>query len=359
MSILKPLGVRPKWLRAGFFGPEKSGKTRTGIDLLLGLLNYLKLQGPVVMFDSEGGSDYIGDYARDQFGRDLVGIKSESFADLIACAREAVDIGAVGFFADSITHPSIEVRSSYLKGVNEVRQAKNLPSRKSEIQDVEPIRGKWKPWVDWYKNAPMHVVICGRKQNEWSWEVDEETDKKKLVQTGTKMNAQNEFGYEPSLLIEMARIQVMNGGDKEIAHRATVLADRFPGSNLTGKVFDDPTWESWMPHILRLDGALTTVDTAIKTDHEVGDDGNADWIREKHERVFLCEEIGGELLRAWPGATKEEKVSKAEAVEAAFGTRSWSKVEHMDSQTLKAGLEMIRERVRTAIGSNFSEAGGE
>jgi len=348
MSIIQNLGEGTGYLKAGFFGKEKSGKTRTAVDLLIGAINHLKSEGPIVMFDTEGGSRYLASYFKEQTGKELIGVQSRSFSDLMVLAKEAEEMGASGLLVDSITHPSLELRESYMRRINEVRKAKNLSTRKAEFQDIAPIRGKWASWPDWYINAPMHIVVCGRVQFEWDWETDEETGKKELRRTGAKMRAENEFGYEPSLLVEMERVQLMENSHK-IVHRATVIADRFPDSGLTGLQTDDPTWEFFLPHVqLLIPGAHSLVDTTIKTDHEIGDEGTSEWAKEKRTRAILCEEIQGELMRAWPGQTAAEKKAKVEAVEVAFETRSWTKVESFASDKLRAGLEMVRTQVVTA-----------
>lgn len=349
MSIIQNLSEGVGYLKAGFFGKEKSGKTRTALDLLIGTRNLLGTKGPIVMFDTEKGSPYLARYFKEKTGEDLVGVRSRSFIDLMVVAKEAEEMGAAGFLVDSITHPSDENRDSYIKGVNEVRRAKNLSSRIREFQDIAPIRGKWASWPDWFINAPMHIVVCGRMQNEWTWEVNEETGKKELVRTGAKMRAENEFGYEPSLLVEMERVEIMDGTHK-LVHRAIVIADRFPDSGLTGQQIDEPTFEFFLPHVqLLTPGAHSLVDTTVKTDHEIGEEGTSEWAKEKRDRAILCEEIQGELMRAWPGQTAKEKKAKIETIEIAFDTRSWTKVESCNSETLRAGLDVVRFAVDTEV----------
>jgi hypothetical protein len=45
-------------LKAGFLGFAKSGKTHTAVELALGTRDFLKLTGPIAMFDTERGSEY-------------------------------------------------------------------------------------------------------------------------------------------------------------------------------------------------------------------------------------------------------------------------------------------------------------
>ena len=345
MSILQPMGGGTAYTKAGLFGPEKSGKSRTGMDLMCGILKYFNLPGPIVMFDTEGGSEYLAPYVKRTFGFEIIGVRSESYADLLAAAKEAEAMGASGFIADSITHPSAENRSAYMAGINAVRKAKRLEPRNDEIQDIAPIRAKWSGWVNWFKNVKMHVVVCGRQQNEWSNEVDEETGKTKFVKTGVRMRAENEFGYEPSLLVEMNRVQIL-GAKRDIIHRATVIADRFPDSQLTGMSFDDPTWEVFIPHLERLTpGAHAPVDTTVKTNHEINAEGSSAWSAEKRERTILWEEIEGELAKHWPSTGAADKKARLEILEATFGTRSTTKIEGLKADVLRSGLAAMRLKI--------------
>jgi hypothetical protein len=103
------------------------------------------------------------------------------------------------------------------------------------------------------------------------------------------------------------------------------------------------------PHMdLLRAGAHAPVDANVKTDVPVDDDGNTEWQREKRERAILCEEIQGLLMKAWPGQTAAEKKAKAEAIESAFQTRSWTKVESLNSATLRDGIERIKSIVESA-----------
>ena len=175
--------------------------------------------------------------------------------------------------------------------------------------------------------------------------MNEETGKKELVKTGTKMRVESEFGFEPSLLVEMERVK--NGA--KLIHRATVLGDRF--GLVDGKSKDNPTYGFFAPHVQQLKpGAHAPIDTSIKTAVDVDEDGNADWQREKKQRAILCEEIQGELLRYYPGQKTEDKQGKLDIIEMAFNTRSWTKVEGLDSSVLREGLQKIRQELSLRFG---------
>jgi hypothetical protein len=306
------------------------------------------------MFDTEGGSEYVAPLVKRLTDSDLIGLRSRSFDDLMKVAEEAIKIGASVLIVDSITHPWRELCDAYLKGVNDVLKARGKPQRtRIEFSDINPIKQLWAPWPDWYLNSRMHIVICGRAGFEWEWvEKEDGSGKKELVKAGIKMKTETEFGFEPSLLVEMERDQagVDDPNQKtKIIHQATVIKDRF--QVLDGAEASNPGFEFFLPHINCLTpGQNPTVNVEIRTDPKISDYGDSQWVAERKLRTILCEEIEGELLRAWPGQTKDEKQAKAAAVEAAFGKRSWSYVETLTSDELRTGLEKIRELVATATG---------
>jgi hypothetical protein len=341
MGLLKTMGTGTGYLKAGFLGLPKSGKSWTGALLAAGVKKHLRLPGPVVMYDTETGAEYLAPMVKRETGSDMVGVSSRSFKDLLGAARECEEIGAAVFLVDSITHPWRELCDAYLRGVNEVRRAKGQSSRQRlEFQDWANIKAAWAPWTDWYLNSKMHVIVCGRLGYDWDFEEREDGSGKDLVKTGIKMKTESEFGFEPSLLVEMARVQEM-GESRKLVHRATVIGDRF--GVLDAAVCDNPSFEFFRPHVdCLVPGAHAPVDTEIKTDAGIQDDGDGAFTSERRRRTILCEEIQGELLRRWPGQTAAEKKAKSAAVEAAFNTLSWTKVETLDSETLRAGLDMIR-----------------
>lgn len=342
MSLLQTLGTGQGYLNAGFLGFPKSGKTYTSILLAIGVRKYLGLTGPIVMFDTEGGSEYVAPMVKRETGQDLIGVRSRSFDDMLRAGQEALEIGASVFIADSMTHVWRELCDAYLKGINEARKARGQgPRTRLEFQDWNPIKAKWAKWTDWYLNAPLHKIICGRAGYDYDFEEREDGTGKDLIKTGVKMKTEGEFGFEPSLLVEMERVQVLGDGTK-LLHRATVIGDRF--GVIDSKSENNPGFDFFLPHIQCLvPGAHAPIDTEVKTNLDLDADGDSQWNRERKARTIICEEIQGELLRKWPGQTAAEKTAKIEAIESAFGTRSWTAVESMDSTKLRAGLAALRQ----------------
>ncbi len=156
------------------------------------------------------------------------------------------------------------------------------------------------------------------------------------------MKVQSEFGFEPSLLVEMEREQVPDGdGGFKLVHRATVLGDRF--DVLDGKSEVNPTFEFFRPHVERLKPGVHSVVTMNTTETGADVEGNVGWDREKQARTIFAEEIQGAIVSVYPGQTSEEKKKKADILNQIFGTRSWTKITEMPSQTLQDGLGRLKE----------------
>jgi hypothetical protein len=342
MSLLQSLGNGTGYLKAGFLGFQGSGKTFTAIDLAIGTRERFGLKGPIAMFDTEAGSSYIAERVRERTGLDLVGTRSMALDTLIATTRECEREGVSVLVVDSITHVWREACDSHLAAVNAGRQAKRLPKRHTlEFQDYNAIKQRWAVWTALYLNSRLHIIICGRAGYEYDYDTNEETGKKELVKTGTKMKAETEFGFEPSLVIEMERVRELGKGRGKAraqhVHRATVLKDRF--GIIDGREFTSPTFKSFEPHVSRLTpGAHAPIDTALKSDPGIDADGND----ERKLRTILCEEIQAELIQAYPSTSVAEKTAKIGILKEVFNTGSWTAVETMSAAKLRDGLARIR-----------------
>lgn len=341
MSILRKLGMGQGYVKAGFQGFAGSGKTYTATELAIGVRDFFKLEGPIAFFDTEGGAEYIAKKVRAATGMDLVGVRSRSLADLLATVRECEQAGVSVLIVDSITHVWKELQDSHLAGVNRARQAKGMKPRYSlEFQDWNPIKTKWEEWTSLFLNSRLHIIFCGRAGFSYDHATNEETGKKELVKTGTKMKAENEFGYEPSLLVEMEQVDVgLRGkGKKTKINRATILKDRF--DVFCGMSIDAPKFKDFLPHVRELKaGAHAPVDTSIKTQALVDDDGRDE---NKRRRTVFLEEIEGELTTSFPATQGKDKVAKLTILNEVFGTRSWEAISSMHPDKLKGGLERIR-----------------
>lgn len=334
MSLFKEI-ESPTHLKAGVFGFAGSGKTFTSALLAIGLWKLLnKTSGynkPVLFIDSETGSSYIKKLF-EEAKVPILGIKTRAFVALMAGMREAIEGGNI-LLIDSITHFWQEIMRAYLK--------KNGLSR-LRLRDFVPLKEEWSPFPTLYLNSPIHIIMCGRAGYDWGEEADsEEEGKKKLVKTGTKMKAEGDLGYEPTLLIEMEHVHSDSSIGSAFINRAFVIKDKF--DILKGKSFDMPTFKDFSPHVnlLNLGGHPPTIDTEtnsveLMTSHQ----GVSKRLR---ERDILCEELWAEMELRFNSRTNEGKKSGAEFLHSAFGTLSKTAIESMSNEKIKEGLDKLKE----------------
>lgn len=341
MGLLKPL-TPGGYLKAGFFGFAGSGKTYSATLLAAGTRKFYDLKGPVAFFDTEGGSTYLYDRIKEATGLEPVGLKSRALKDLIAVGKEAEKEGISVLVVDSITHVWRELQDSYLARLNEKQAEMNRKVyTRLEFHHWMPIKRMWSEWADFYLNSNLHIIICGRAGFEYDYEKDEQSGKKELVKTGTKMKVEGEFGFEPSLLVEMERLE---DGQGKTIRRATVVKDRF--NVIDGKYADNPGFGFFAPHLEKLNPANhTPIDTTLKSSAEIDHEGHDEAARRSKQRKILIEEIEGELAKKWPSTGAKDKASRLEVMEHVFGTRSETKLEILDLDTLKGGLSKIRSIV--------------
>lgn len=336
MSLLKP-STGGGYLKAGFLGFAGSGKTHTALDLAIGARAMFGLAGPIAMFDTEGGSDYHATRVRKATGLDLLAAKSRSLADLMDTAQECMDAGVSVLIVDSITHVWREVCESFLRELQEAARKKNwrVPER-MEFQDWAKVKARWQAWPDWYLNSRMHVIVCGRAGYEYDYETNER-NKKELVKTGVKMKVEGEFGFEPSLLVQMER-DWDNSDPPKMVNVARVIKDRF--DVVDGQEQERPTFAFFKPHVERLiPAAHTPVDVAGKTQFGLDEHRADDWQREREQREIMAEKIQAALTKLWPGQTAAERKSKVEAIEKHWHTTSWKELsEKTPSASMAQGL---------------------
>lgn len=341
----------------------------TAVLLAIYTRKLFKLKGPIALVDTENATAYVAPIVEELTGLKLVGKRTRNFDELVLLAKECQAAGVSVMVGDSMTHFWRSLCDSYLAGMNQSREAfykqkgwKFKAKASLEFQDWGPVKKRWSEWTDLYLNSPMHIIICGRAGYEYDFTTDEESGKKELVKTGIKMKTEGEFGFEPSLLVEMAVDQIpdsKNPGKFQQVRTATVLKDRF--ATIDGSVFTfqgnkkdgkpdraadlDAVAKAFHPHLVLLKpGAHSAVPTDVKP-MEVDETGGDDFAREKKTRTILCEEAQGLIVSLYPGQTAAEKKAKVEIIEQCFGTRSWTAVESMDSEKLKVALTALRQFV--------------
>jgi hypothetical protein len=346
-DLLEEAKIEQSAAKVGIFGLQGSGKSTLAALMSIGLSKTYHGGAPVAYHDTENGSDFLKPLF-DAEGVQLLVRKSKCFADAAATLHEAARRGCCTFIEDSITGDWDELTESFKKkkGISKI-----------ELYHWGMLKPQWnEEWVVPMLNSPLHVITCGRAGDVWQ-EVDQEDGSTKSTKVGTKMRAEGQFGYEPSLLIEMLCQQNLGGRRRKNAgrmiHSATILKDR--ARFLNGKSFDWPDintykagdwkkyFEVFQPHFnfLNIGGKHVAVNPADSQQLFDGN-GNADYYKRKQEIQIALEEIEGTLVAIWPGADAKSKKFKAMAIYTLFGTRSWEKVTTLPIADLEAGLIRLR-----------------
>lgn len=317
-------------MKMGIFGFQGSGKTWTACNVAIGLYKYIGSKKPIGFIDSETGSDFQVERFR-KVGIALEVDKSRAFEVLATDMREAEKNYDI-LIVDSITH-----------FWRELMQAWKLKRHRTfiSLRDFGPLKDEWSSGYTLpYINSRMHIIMVGRAANVYE-DVEDNggEDKTKSIKTGTKMSAEGETGFEPSLLVEMERIFQHAGG--RYAREATVIKDRF--GVLDGKTFTDPDFAAFLPHIalLNLGGEHAGVDTSQSSDALFGDGGKSVAIRRQQQQI-LTEELEGLIVSAFPGQSAKEKKAKADITQIAFNTRSWTAIGDLWPEQLARGKEVVQ-----------------
>lgn len=345
MGILRKAVNEQAYLKAGILGFPGSGKTYTASHLAIAISKSAMGTGkPVAFFDTETGSDFLIKRFEAE-GVELLVAKSQAFKDLLDVGKEAQGSCSV-LIVDSITHVWRELCEAY-------RRRKRV--NRLEFQHWAEIKNEWAAWTSLYLNSKLHIFVCGRAGYEYDTEVDEETGKKTITKAGTKMRVEGEFGYEPSLLIEMERVSKGPEPGAGYWHRAHINKDRT--DTINGRAFDfaKPSetyrvgdWQATLAPFqpvfdsLNLGGAHLGVDDTRTSDDMFTDEGGSHARRATKVRIAL-ETIETTITMLWPGQDQKSKAIKLAAIEAVFGVRSWTAVEKMPLETLENGVAFLRE----------------
>lgn len=338
MNMLKKAENKMAYAKVGLYGTAGAGKTYTAALIAIGLWKHAGCTKPVGMFDTEPAASYIiplFDAAKIPF---LVYDESRALRDLMAFMTEAEQECSI-VIIDSVTHVWRDTQESYLAKVNEGLARKNRkPIYKLEFHHWGPIKGAWAQFTDRFLSSKLHVIVCGRAGSIYEYQTNEETGKKELITSGTRMATEKELGYEPSLLIELAPVR--EGG--KIINRAFVQKDR--SARLNGDEIDAPDFDKLKPHFeaLNLQGAHFESMDKRDSKEMFTEDGADDWTREQRNRTIWAEEVQGLLLKAHPSMSAEDKKGKADLLDSIFSTRSWTRVETMNSEKIKAGYEELK-----------------
>lgn len=327
-SLFKPAVAGNTTLKQGIFGPQGTGKSTLAILIAIGLHKHMQQLGltppPLMYLDTETGSDWVAPLVRDAKIPELLTAKTRAFTDLKQAVAEAEQQRAI-LIVDSITHFWEELIGAAMKAKRRDRL---------ELQDWQPIKKQWATFTGAFINADAHIILCGREAAVYETQIDDDTGKKSMIASGTRLAAEKGLGYEPNLVVEMEAIQkrTTKPSAKSVIRRATVLKDR--GRLLDGKQFDNPTFKNFLPHInqLRLGGAhigidLTKSSSSLFARGEREDRGK--------QRAIVLDEIK-DLMTLSYGQTKDDQRTKILKLRQHFGA-SWAEIEGVMS------LERLRE----------------
>lgn len=330
MSLLKPASNQTAYLKAGILGFQGSGKTFTASRMAAGLAK-LNKNPKVAFFDTEKGSDFFVDYFKEQ-GIQFDVAKSRTFVDLIAFMKEVEAGGYDVAIIDSISHVWTDLTTSYEK---RLKRSNGLL-----FQDWGKVKTEWRGFTDLFINSKIHVIVLGRAGFDYNFSEDE-SGKKELIKTGTKMKAEGEFGYESDLLLEMERITVPN--KKGYTNRCTVLKDRTDTMN--GKVIDFPTFESFKSVLshLNIGGEHFGLD-ATKDSQDMFDSPDYSYSERKKQRDIALEELQQELiLQGLSGTSAKAIKDRTEALIKVFGTSSKLSIEEFQADVIRNGIQELKK----------------
>jgi hypothetical protein len=329
--LLKSAQNQTAYLKAGILGFQGSGKTYTATRMAAGLAKLSGKESPkVAFFDTEKGSDFFVKYFEQQ-GIQFDVAKSRTFSDLCQFMREVEQGGYDVAIIDSVSHVWRELTDSYAK---KKRRTNGLL-----FQDWSNIKGEWQTFTDSFINSKIHTIVLGRAGYEYDFSEDE-SGKKELIKTGTKMKAEGEFGYESDVLLEMERVQ----DGKATINRCYVLKDRTDTMN--GKVLDFPKFESFKTVIamLNIGGEHQGIDTT-RNSQDMFDSPDYSYTERKKQRDIALEELAQELtLQGLDGTSVAVKRQRVELLLEVFGTSSKTALDEMTPESIRAGVEAIGMR---------------
>jgi hypothetical protein len=367
-NLFQPISITQGSVKIGAYGPQGSGKTTTLFLIALGLSIAHHNRAPIMYHDTENGSDYMKPIA-DLEGVPVLVRKSRSFKDMCAGLREGPRAGACVYLEDSITHDWNELMDAYKarKGIT-----------KLQVDHWGEIKPQWaNDWVVPMLNSPMHVLIAGRAGMIYGPTEQEDGSVKNEV-TGTKMKAEGEFGYEPSLLFEMFGERVSNpevqgknrrarrGGS--YVHHAYILKDRtrilqgreFQWTNLNDYKKGDwkKVFESFAPHLAFYNIGQEQHALTVSPSNDLFDpNGNSEYYQMRRRREVALEEVESTMTVLWPGKDAKSQKIKILVLDKLFNTRSWTKVTQLKPEEIEHGNNVLHIfELRTANAPRDDEA---
>lgn len=341
--------------KVGLYGRAGSGKTYTAALIAIGLHRFAKLTKPIGMFDTEPAASFVLPLFKKAGIEFLVYDESRALADLMSFIDEAERECSV-VIIDSVTHVWRDAQDSYLTKLNKQRKQKGKdPLLSLQFEHWKPIKAEWAKFTDRYLSSKVHIILCGRLGDIYDYQQNEATGKKELITVGSKMATEKELGYEPSLLIEMVAEQK----DGSIVNTAYVEKDR--AQTLNGKQIPFPDFNKLKPHFDALNLGGEHFESMQQRDSQKLYPGNLEegWTGESKQREIWTEEIQGLLIKHFPSQSGEDRKKKADLIEEVFQTRSWARVESLNSERIKDGFTQLKDKLEPMIQREPGEDGTE
>ena len=346
----------PSHAKVGIYGNAGTGKTRVAFEIISGLIKDHKLSKPVLFYDTEKGSDWVLPLFKKENIECYVK-KSRTFSDLMT-AVEVAEKESCCLIVDSISHVWRELMQSYLDKVNEDRLSflikkyskewaeKNFKkSIKLEFQHWNVIKPTWAQFTDRFLNSSLHMIVCGRAGDMYEFQ-ENESGKKELIKSGTRMATEKELSYEPSLLIELQR-RTSNGENKLYA-----IIEKDRADKINGKEFELVKYSDLKPHfdILNFSENQKEVDLYKNKSNGIFEgktlNPEDDFAQERKQKEIFSEEIKNLIVLKYPGMDAESKKQKLLLIESVFSTTSWAKIETLPSSVLEKGLNSLRAKIK-------------
>jgi len=184
--------------------------------------------------------------------------------------------------------------------------------------------------------------MCGRVGDVWE-DVEDEEGVLETKRTGTRMKAEVETAFEPSLLVELVKHRKSSRAGAGWVHRAWVVKDRF--DTIDGKHFDNPGFASFLPHIekLNIHGKHRALDSERNSEDMFPDNNRYDRGRE-HD--IMIEKIEAEIHLLCPGSAQNSdvKTARLNLMQEIFDTKSKKEINGMQNEILIIGYKALKNK---------------
>jgi hypothetical protein len=342
----KPATKEVGFVKGSMFGPNGTGKTTLLAMLLIYLSKTYHNSAPVAWLASEKGVDFVLDIFKAE-GVPLLLNRSRSFLDLRAASKDAIKEGCCAVGVDSVSHYWQDLFTEGMK------------AKGPRLARIGRIKEEWAPFAQDFQDSNIHYLVTGRMGFIWD-EVELLNERgemeKEISKGGTKIKAEGDFGHEPDLEIETARMddpdlvrfdqvrgRARRNFKSQMIHVATVKKCRVWALN--GKAFTWKDQSAYKPGYFQQVAASFQPyfdSIAIGGGHAIAksERGGAEVLfqsnsessaHEAHiQRKCFLEELDNELSHCFPGGEKRSKIDamyRNLTLEFLNGFTSWTRME--------------------------------